>query len=512
MVNPVLATNSSTSSLSELMLSQVAIQAVDKDSSQITVYASLLDVNKNPIQSVKTKEVNVTLDGRELAKDAVTEVKTFQETGEGIAYTLLLDVSKTMKGPPFLQAQEATKRLIKQMRQDPADWVAVITFGDEVTILSDFANVSQQDKVIKQLDKLEAIGDNTHLYQAILNAFSLNKRIDSRLPVRRALFVITDGKDEGSGIQPSDLEPAINRNSVPIYSVGYTRIEKTYLDSIKRLAKLSGGNFVDKSTAPQDFPGVYEKTMGDILKQLVIRATVSPGLKADGYNHSVKVTVSQGRAKIYGEKTVAFLHESDGKVEGGDTPDPPPPNPPEPPSPPQPNFILASNPSPPEDYQWGWGWYVLPGIVMTIVLSLVWFKLRNKPAADTSGQMPEPIPITPTTSKVMLNTVKTPKLGPHFQVQFLVIEGPQTGKQMLFPIDERGITIGRQGADLVVNDSQIAKVHCVVQKRNKRLVVKNVEANRETFINGIPVSQKDVLDNDNVILLGETKIRARILK
>ncbi|KHD09525.1 hypothetical protein PN36_06260 [Candidatus Thiomargarita nelsonii] len=172
-----------------------------------------------------------------------------------------------MRGDPYRGAIEAIAGLFNHMNEN--DVVAVLTFGDEVQTITDFTRPTQA--LFDILQRITPDAQKTHFYEAIQRAFILNKLRKTGLPTRRAILVITDGKDEGSGIRLDDLlNNEIKQRRIPIYSVGFSKLrEEKFLDELKRISNLSGGTYV-RSDAYSGFAEIYTKTSGDIQEQMYI--------------------------------------------------------------------------------------------------------------------------------------------------------------------------------------------------------------------------------------------------
>lgn len=447
---------------------------------EIKVYAGLTDENGTPMDSPSADDLIIKLDGRAIP---IREVSPFKETGEGVAYTLLTDVSKTMAGAPFRNAVSAITALVSNMSEK--DRIAVITFGDDVTIISDFTN--DRDELISALGRIQPNHNNTHFYAGVSKAFDLNKRQDPTLPTRRAILVISDGKDEGSGITIEDLIEQ-NNEGIPIYSIGYSKIDPKYLDPLKRLSVLSGGHFL-RSRDAREFTDIYQKTFGDIRSQFVIK-TAAASEKADGIPRQIYVAYSKDEYRISAEKTAHFIHtlpEYGAKQRE------------------QMTRIYIS---------------VAALSVFLIIALFLWLLFRKRKAAQKeipdSGSADSLLydgagsPHTPAPGETPPDMKSDETRGP--VIRLIIIKGREEGKEYRITVDRKGRTLGKAGADVLVDDQGISDIHCVISWKHDRLMIRDEGSEKGTFHNGIPVKTRDVIEDGDTIRIGECTLRIKEVK
>ena len=101
--------------------------------------------------------ITATLDGEPLT------VGDFAESDEGIFYVFMLDISRSISQRYLDAAKQAVLNTYQQMRQQ--DQLAVITFGDAVTVLLDGSESAQV--VSEKLAAVKATDSNTQFYAAM---------------------------------------------------------------------------------------------------------------------------------------------------------------------------------------------------------------------------------------------------------------------------------------------------------------------------------------------------------
>jgi len=140
-----------------------------------------------------------------------------------ISLGLLIDKSTSMRLPLYVQGKQYVpaallaagrigRALVKLMK--PQDEFILMTFDEKVQVKQNFTQ--DRKKIEDQLEKLNEVGNATHLYDSIVNALEKMKKAKYR---RRALIVITDAYDT-SGKQLDDLRPKIAEHEIQVFTCG----------------------------------------------------------------------------------------------------------------------------------------------------------------------------------------------------------------------------------------------------------------------------------------------------
>lgn len=475
----------------------------------IRIYLNLLDEHGNPIHPLSEQDLSVILDGQDIP---IKKLSRFKDTDEGIAYTLLIDISKTMSGPPFTQSISAAQGIIENITEK--DRIAIITFGDEVSSLSDFTN--DKDFLLTTLQNITPDHNNTHFYAAIDKAYELNKRQDPNLPRRRAILVISDGKDEGSGLTFDDLLGQNDILEIPIYSIGYTKIEEHYLDNLKRLSELSGGRYLATQDT-EEFTHIYQEIFSDLQLHYVIY-TEFPDGKIDGSTHQMIVIYHQDPYRIQAEKKIAFVYQEPTPTP---TPTPVPTSVPETPS--SDSLENSHNPSSVFSREHIWLYGILgTGILLLLLLLVLFFKKRRKSrhqdiqviekedeeVSVENKLTDESIPLPETSQRTLLSQRNAERELP--VVKLIVLKGKLSGQEYTFSVSEQGRTLGRDGADVVIDDKEISNVHCSLAWIKNHLMIQDEGSEHGTFLNGIPMSIRMIVEDGDTIDIGQCRIRLKI--
>ena len=114
-------------------------------------------------------------------------------------------------------------------------------------------------------------------------------------------------------------------------------------------------------------------------------------------------------------------------------------------------------------------------------------------------------------------TVVDPKFAPRRLKEGLV--PPDTGiymrieeglsKGKVFTLSAGGVyVIGRDGADVVINDEKVSRKHAEIGLYGPgAYVLRDLASTNGTWVNGRPVSEKVKLANGNLIRVGDTQLR-----
>ncbi|KPA19613.1 secreted protein containing von Willebrand factor, type A domain protein [Candidatus Magnetomorum sp. HK-1] len=464
----------------------IVISQVDVYLPEITVYANLLDKNDEPVHPAPTSDhIKIKLDGRSLL---VQKIIPFKDTREGVAYTILLDISKTMKGLPFQHAILAIKTLINRIGSE--DRIAIITFGDDVSTTCDFSN--NKETLLSHLQNIQPEDNNTHFYAAIDQAFTINKRRGAQFPVRKAILVITDGKDEGSGLTIDDLLRKNKKYVIPVYSIGYTKINPIYLDNLKRLSHLSGGSYI-KTLDTEDFINIYHQTSGDIHSQFIIKTNYSNGI-ADGLAHQLILFYKNSNFSITGEKNIWFLYKKEVIKEQLTTG-------PEAQVETKSNFILNIA-----------GSLSVLLIIMATALFIFFRKKKSSQKKDISDSFEDQNIIQ---DEIEKDYPAEPEIFEELEedlpsIKIVVIKGKDVGNDFEVSIGKNGKSIGGEKSDISLIDTDVDDPHCIISHISNRYMIEDITPIPPTFLNGIPIKTRTILENGDTIQIGQSTLRIKI--
>ena len=212
--------------------------------------------------------VEITADDLEVVEDgAIQKVDTFQEAVDPVSIVMALDSSGSMK-----KAAEAVQRAARDfvLAVRPEDSLALITFADAPKFAHVLATNRQWS--LDAIDKYAPVG-GTALYDALWNSLMTLKSV----PGRRAIVVLTDGKDENNpGTAPGsqhtfdEVLKLVKSVGATVFPIGLgTKVERFVLD---RLAEASGG----EASFPTDvtlLEAQYRRVVENLRRRYVLSYT-----------------------------------------------------------------------------------------------------------------------------------------------------------------------------------------------------------------------------------------------
>jgi pSer/pThr/pTyr-binding forkhead associated (FHA) protein len=72
------------------------------------------------------------------------------------------------------------------------------------------------------------------------------------------------------------------------------------------------------------------------------------------------------------------------------------------------------------------------------------------------------------------------------------------------------LVIGRDPSKAALpftNDGLLSSRHCSVSYEPEGIVLRDLGSTNGTFVNGVPVSERHILENDDIILIGSMELR-----
>ena len=144
-----------------------------------------------------------------------------------ISLGILIDKSMSMRLPLYtegkqyvpaaiLAANRIGRAVVKLMKQ--GDEFLLMTFDEKVQVKQNFTE--DRKKMEDQLQKLNEVGNATHLYESVITALEKMKKAKYK---RRALVVITDAYDT-SGKELENLRAQIAEQEIQVFTCGFRSV------------------------------------------------------------------------------------------------------------------------------------------------------------------------------------------------------------------------------------------------------------------------------------------------
>jgi pSer/pThr/pTyr-binding forkhead associated (FHA) protein len=95
------------------------------------------------------------------------------------------------------------------------------------------------------------------------------------------------------------------------------------------------------------------------------------------------------------------------------------------------------------------------------------------------------------------------------RISLTVLEGKDVGKTVV--VDKPDFIIGRENADMVLNDVQVSRKHAVLQLHDRRIVLKDLGSTNGTFIGNRQIKEEELKHLDE-ISIGGTRLLVTIFE
>jgi len=389
---------------------------------------------------------------------------------------LVLDTSGSVGEADLARTRELALDVLSSL---PAgSEVAVLTFDDQSRIVQPRTSVA--DEVRKALTGVHVAGSFTALNDALYDA---SRYLRDAPPGRKAIVLVTDGKDENSSLNLDDgLRVAVD-NGIPVYAVGVGRVEERVL---RRIAKLTGGDYARVGGAT-----------GRALATRILDKPVSPPPQAAPQNAA---SVAPATSATLGTPTA-----------GGAT--------------------IA--PRRPVALLWG---LLVAGL--TVAAALGFLALRRSRAstrcpscgralATPLSECPFCAVAPPPRGPAEAPAVETPqpetvvaRIGPEDDLLektitlqekpvLIITAGPGTGHVFTLSL-ETMTSIGRAKAnDIVLDDVAVSSQHCRIRPDDGQFIVHDLRSTNGTFVNDQRVTRSHLRSGD-ALKVGETMMQFRM--
>jgi VWFA-related protein len=280
-----------------LTLNQVNIEQFP----EIRIYLTVADERGTPLKGLTVSNFRLQEDGKAVR---VKGVFPLERGKEPLSVILAIDRSGSMRGQPIRDARRAAQDFIGEMRA--IDRVGVVSFDDHVTVISHLK--SNKDPLLKAIKKI-TVGRDTALNDAIMKSLELLPPLAGR----RAVVVLTDGKENRSKASRKGTIQEALRIGVPVITVGLGKEVDAY--ALKAIAGKSGGRafFAQESG---ELPDLYRAIARQLINQY--RVTLQSGKSLDSGWHQLRVQLKTSRGNAEVERLyLAILkpHMSTGALE-----------------------------------------------------------------------------------------------------------------------------------------------------------------------------------------------------
>jgi tight adherence protein B len=242
-----------------------AIEIVEVNTSRydengaVTMVVGLRNLSEQPDPAL----LSVTADGRPVEN---LTVEPLGSSTVPVGVILAIDTSGSMEGEPIAAAKAAARSFVESKR--PEDFIAVVTFDDQVRVLQGFTN--NTETLLARIDAIEAAGA-TVFNDAIIRALEMFAH-PSAAQFQPNLIVLADGADNGSSASAAEVQAAIADSDVRIFGIALEAPDFEP-EVVRQVAEASGGLFL-QAPSPTELTALYAQIQREINNVLVARFNV----------------------------------------------------------------------------------------------------------------------------------------------------------------------------------------------------------------------------------------------
>lgn len=506
---------------------QVAISQIDASHyPDMTLYLAVNDANGLPISGLAPDAFQILQDGKRLPKFDVRPVARTTP----LTMVLALDTSNSMRGEPLEALKAAATRFIDGL--GPNDRLALYTFSGDVALAQDYT--ADRDLLKARVAGLST-SEATALYEAVYQAAG---HLDAAAPGRKAVVVLTDGRNEPYNRTPRTLDEAIGQAKtvgVPVYTLGFGGVQD---EPLTRLTQETQGQYL-RGPSAAEIGALFARLAGQLQNQYVATFTVDNPASGD-HSLEVEVETAAGTARTAQPRVYTVVYVQPTAVPTV-APTAVPTSAPTLAPTPAPTLAPTVVPLPISPPTEGLPWWLLPLLAVGLVAAgggAYYFVHQNRAPrvcptcgrtmdpkwktclfceqgigltthepetmhgipvpgggpAETSlmSQMSEPAPT------VMLKAERTPPA-----LAWLIVEtGVHAGHE--FRLNAQETTIGRAAQnDIVLDDTAVSRNQAKVRREGNAWVIYDMGATNPTEVSGQAITRHTLRDGERVTV-GET--------
>lgn len=250
---------------------------------EINIYLTIADERGNPLKGLEPNNFKVQEDGSTVR---VKGVVPLEKGDEPLSVVLAIDRSGSMRGQPIRDALQAAKDFIKEMRA--IDRVGLVSFDDRVTVIS--RPNADKGPLLKEIDKIK-VGKDTALNDAVMKSLQLL----SPFIGRRAVIVLTDGKENRSKATREGTIQEAFRMGVPVITVGLGK--EVDAAALEAMAGGTGGRayFAQESS---ELSGLYRTIARQLINQYRVTLQSRKSLDNSWHRLRVELKIAKGKAQV----------------------------------------------------------------------------------------------------------------------------------------------------------------------------------------------------------------------
>ena len=183
-------------------------QNIQVESALVTVPVVVRDAQGRSVNGLPPGSFKLFEDGRQVP------VSLFLTSEDPVKIVLLIDTSRSAT-TVLKKIKKAAIQFLKQMR--PQDLAMVASFDSEMQVLCPLSSDAREMK--ESINRAKSGGTYTRMRDAIHEIVQGRFRT---IAGRKAIILLTDGRDQGSRVSAKELLNAVASSNTPIYSIFYS--------------------------------------------------------------------------------------------------------------------------------------------------------------------------------------------------------------------------------------------------------------------------------------------------
>ncbi|MDR1317591.1 MAG: VWA domain-containing protein [Spirochaetales bacterium] len=267
-------------------------QIISRDFPEMTVYASVEDEKGEALAGLAPGLFRFRVDSLEEEGDFTLLPFSLHE--EPVDYSLLFSSGGIMEGEPLEFQKAALLQFIDGLRDQ--DTLSLYTVGEEAGVL--FEEQKKADIDTSLISRTTVNSGQPRLYDCLISVIRTAARRDAR---RKAVILISDGRDQGSRFTKEQLAAVLAESGLPVYAAGIRVLGTQSLSVLNEIADSTGGAYLYTRNL-KDIPASLKNLARRITRCYVISLEVEK-LRADDLPHTLELTVDERDAWGRGSRT-----------------------------------------------------------------------------------------------------------------------------------------------------------------------------------------------------------------
>ena len=468
---------------------------------------------------VSNDNVKVMFGNNEMVTQNISKL---QDEDVPISYKCVVDVSGSMSQSRIDEAKEIIKKLAYQ--KNSKDSIAITALGNEL-IQSEY--MTDPEVICQKADILKLTREDTNLYYSIVQEIE-GLQTEDEVNRKKCLVIFSDGADDqATGITREEAEKAVVDSHIPVFTVGLLKDKDN--SKSKEMAKILG-SFARISKGGMHFvPALGEGSVETIADSIVDRLNSSlvieeslEDVNVSGKEVVLKISISSKSGETaedsvtVPESDIKIIHEEQKKLEVVEVVE---------------EVISEEVVEEPTFFEQYGLYLAIAGGVLIIIVIVVLILLKKKGSEENEYEEEEVSDSDIQDSSVTMPIENNQTIGGYdlegltiapegfnakpidsgkrkYRISLITIGKNNEKKYTIDLVDT--YTVGRSESKCnlaMPKDTALSGLHCTFIASENKIFIRDEGSTNGTFVNGVPISGKFELNQDDIILLGSYEYR-----